>query len=57
MKAITSFLIAALLCLSSNLANAKKLAKVKAGLDYKPNDDVQIIVNTVGYVLECSSLF
>mmetsp|Transcript_11998 Transcript_11998/g.22452 ORF Transcript_11998/g.22452 Transcript_11998/m.22452 type:complete len:609 (+) Transcript_11998:180-2006(+) len=37
-----------ILAIFSSAASAKKLARVKAGLDYKENDDVHIIVNSVG---------
>jgi len=47
-RVFSPLLIAALLGICSTGANAKKLAKVKAGLDYKTSDDVHIIVNSVG---------
>jgi hypothetical protein len=45
---LTWLWITSLLTFSSSAASAKKLAKVQAGLDYKENDEVHIIVNSVG---------
>lgn len=42
------FAALALLFFTNNVASAKKLAKVKAGIVYKPKDDIHIIVNSVG---------
>eukprot|EP01083_Nonionella_stella_P200113 733182_1 len=49
MKTILSTLVASCLLLgSSPVVGAKKLAKVKHGVVHKPNDEVPIIVNSVG---------
>jgi hypothetical protein len=44
----TWLLLTSILAIFSSAASAKKLAKVKAGLDYKQGGDVHIIVNSVG---------
>jgi hypothetical protein len=47
-RVLHPLLAIALLGLCSTGVAAKKLAKVKAGLEYKPKDEVHIIVNSVG---------